>query len=154
MALNMVVSQDKMAEPSSWVTNPPVQTDMRASAFMPCNTRRNNGFLSGDSQIDREMLNILEENARLLNEIEVNILTSQAQNNIDLFHRTRRNINGLLQSMSQIPGIMSKMPPLPVSVDERLASYILPRSPMVNFFCFPHDLQPGAALIVSQVLSY
>jgi hypothetical protein len=97
MALNMVVSQDKMAEPSSWVTNPPVQTDMRASAFMPCNTRRNNGFLSGDSQIDREMLNILEENARLLNEIEVNILTSQAQNNIDLFHRTRRNINGLLQ---------------------------------------------------------
>jgi len=30
-----------------------------------------------DSQIDREMLNILEENARLLNEIEVNILTSQ-----------------------------------------------------------------------------
>jgi hypothetical protein len=127
---------------------------MRASAFMPCNTRRNNGFLSGDSQIDREMLNILEENARLLNEIEVNILTSQAQNNIDLFHRTRRNINGLLQSMSQIPGIMSKMPPLPVSVDERLASYILPRSPMVNFFCFPHDLQPGAALIVSQVLSY
>jgi hypothetical protein len=100
------------------------------------------------------MLNILEENARLLNEIEVNILTSQAQNNIDLFHRTRRNINGLLQSMSQIPGIMSKMPPLPVSVDERLASYILPRSPMVNFFCFPHDLHPGAALIVSQVLSY
>ncbi|KAF8768868.1 hypothetical protein HU200_007432 [Digitaria exilis] len=130
--------KDKMAEPSSWVTNPPVQTDMRASPFMPRNTRHNNGFLSGDSQIDREMLNILEENARLLNQIEVNILTSQAQNNIGLFHHTRRNINGLLQSMSQIPGIMSKMPPLPVSVDERLASCILPRSPLVNFFCFDH----------------
>jgi len=47
MTLNMVVSQDKMAEPSSWVTNPPVQTDMRASAFMPRNTRHNNEFLSG-----------------------------------------------------------------------------------------------------------
>ena len=57
-------------------------------------------------------------------------------------------ILSFINSMSQIPGIMSKMPPLPVSVDERLASYILPRSPMVNFFCFPHDLQPGAALIV------
>lgn len=41
----------------------------------------------------------------------------------------------LMNSMSQIPGIMSKMPPLPVSVDERLASYVLPRAPMVNFFC-------------------
>jgi hypothetical protein len=30
-----------------------------------------------DSQIDREMLNILEENARLLNQIEINIFTSQ-----------------------------------------------------------------------------
>jgi len=63
-------------------------------------------------------------------------------------------IPSLINSMSQIPGIMSKMPPLPVSVDERLASYVLPRFPMVNFFCFPHDLQPGAALIVSQALSY
>jgi hypothetical protein len=47
----------------------------------------------------------------------------------------------LINSMSQIPGIMSKMPPLPISVDERLASYILPRSPMVNFCCFDHDQQ-------------
>ncbi|XP_035823672.1 uncharacterized isoform X5 [Zea mays] len=119
--------KDKMAQPSSWGTNPPVQAEMRSSSFMPRNAKHN-GFLSGDSQIDHEMLNILEENARLLNQIEVNILTSQAHNNINLFHHIRRNINGLLQSMCQIPGIMSKMPPLPVSVDERLASYILPRA--------------------------
>uniref|UniRef100_I1PN50 Myb-like domain-containing protein n=1 Tax=Oryza glaberrima TaxID=4538 RepID=I1PN50_ORYGL len=48
------------------------------------------------------------------------------QNNIELFHRTRRNINGLLQTMNQMPGIMSKMPPLPVSVNENLASFVLP----------------------------
>ncbi|KAJ1280058.1 hypothetical protein BS78_04G203300 [Paspalum vaginatum] len=123
--------KDKMAEPSPWTPHPPVRTDMRPSSFVPHNTRYN-GFLSGDSQIDREMLNILEENARILNQIEVNILTSQAHNNIDLFHHARRNINGLLQSMSQIPGIMSKMPPLPVSVDERLASYILPGTAMAQ----------------------
>ncbi|KQK00437.1 uncharacterized protein LOC100845515 isoform X2 [Brachypodium distachyon] len=106
--------KEKMAESSLWTTNHPVQTDIRGSS------------IPSASDIDRAMLNILEENAQLLNQIEANILTSQAQNNIDLFHRTRRNINDLLQSMSQIPGIMSKMPQLPVSVDEKLASYLLP----------------------------
>uniref|UniRef100_A0A0E0NI47 DUF3755 family protein n=1 Tax=Oryza rufipogon TaxID=4529 RepID=A0A0E0NI47_ORYRU len=55
------------------------------------------------------------------------------QNNIDLFHHARRNISDLLQSMSQMPGIMSKMPPLPVSIDDRLASYILPGVNLVSF---------------------
>ncbi|KAM0824428.1 hypothetical protein ACQ4PT_070209 [Festuca glaucescens] len=108
------ISQDKMVESSLRTMNRPVQIDTRGSSF------------TAASDIDRAMLNILEENAQLLNQIEANILTSQAQNNIDLFHRTRRNINDLLQSMSQIPGIMSKMPRLPVSVDDKLASYLLP----------------------------
>ena len=34
-------------------------------------------FHSAASDIDRAMLNILEENAQLLNQIEANILTSQ-----------------------------------------------------------------------------
>ena len=34
-------------------------------------------FCSAASDIDRAMLNVLEENARLLNQIEANILTSQ-----------------------------------------------------------------------------
>lgn len=38
-----------------------------------------------------------------------------------------------INSMSQMPGIMSKMPPLPVSVDDRLASYILPGVNLVSF---------------------
>jgi hypothetical protein len=38
-----------------------------------------------------------------------------------------------MNSMSQIPGIMSKMPRLPVSVDEKLASYLLPGVNLVNF---------------------
>ncbi|KAL6633940.1 hypothetical protein ACP70R_026611 [Stipagrostis hirtigluma subsp. patula] len=122
--------KDKMAESSSWAANPAVQTDNRAS-FVPCNTTRNSGFLSGASQIDRAVLNILEENAQLLNQIE-------AQKNIDLFCRTRRNINGLLQSMSQMPGIMSKMPPLPVSLDEKLASCILPGASMAQFLGSSH----------------
>jgi len=46
MDLIKVVSQDKMAEPSSWGTNPPVQTEMRSSSFIPQNAK-NNGFISG-----------------------------------------------------------------------------------------------------------
>jgi hypothetical protein len=111
---NIKDRKDKMVESSMWATNHLVQTDIRGSSTMAA------------SDIDRAMLNILKENGQLLNQIEANILTSQAQNNIDLFHHTRRNINDLLQRMSQIPGIMSKMPPLPVSVDEKLASYVLP----------------------------
>jgi len=114
--------KDKMAESSLRTTNHPVQTYTRCSSFPAA------------SDIDRAMLNILEENAQLLNQIEANILTSQAQNNIDLFHRTRRNIDDLLQSMSQIPGIMSKMPRLPVSVDEKLASYLLPGVNLAQVF--------------------
>jgi hypothetical protein len=101
------------------------------SSFAPY-TNQNSGLQSGASQIDHAMRNILEENAQLLNQIEINILTSQAQKNIDLFHRTRRNINCLQQSMSQMPGIMSQMHPLPVSVDEKLASYVLPGAPMAQ----------------------
>ncbi|KAF7090102.1 hypothetical protein CFC21_092917 [Triticum aestivum] len=112
--------KDKMVEASLWTNNRSVPTDTRGSSVTTA------------SDIDRAMLNVLEENARLLNQIEANILTSQAQNNIDLFHRTRSNINNLLQSMSQIPGIMSKMPRLPISVDEKLCSYLLPGVNLVN----------------------
>ncbi|VAI58729.1 unnamed protein product [Triticum turgidum subsp. durum] len=104
----------KMVESSLWANNRSVPVDTRGPSVTTA------------SDIDRAMLNVLEENARLLNQIEANILTSQAQNNIDLFHRTRSNINNLLRSMSQIPGIMSKMPRLPISVDEKLCSYLLP----------------------------
>ncbi|XP_052143887.1 uncharacterized protein LOC127763278 [Oryza glaberrima] len=130
--------KDKMVE-SSWATNRQVQTtDIRSPSTLACNTVRDNQFQSGASEIDRAMLNILEENARVLKQIGENIMTSQAQNNIDLFHHARRNISDLLQSMSQMPGIMSKMPPLPVSIDDRLASYILPGVNLAQVFGSSH----------------
>uniref|UniRef100_A0A0E0CNR2 Myb-like domain-containing protein n=1 Tax=Oryza meridionalis TaxID=40149 RepID=A0A0E0CNR2_9ORYZ len=130
--------KDKMVE-SSWATNRQVQTtDIRSPSTLACNTVRDNQFQSGASEIDRAMLNILEENARVLKQIGENIMTSQAQNNIDLFHHARRNMSDLLQSMSQMPGIMSKMPPLPVSIDDRLASYILPGVNLAQVFGSSH----------------
>ncbi|XP_006647555.1 uncharacterized protein LOC102721239 [Oryza brachyantha] len=130
--------KDKMVE-SSWATNQHVRTtDVISSSDVACNNVHDNQFQSGASEIDRAMLNVLEENAQLLKKIGENIMTSQAHNNIDLFHHARRNIIDLLQSMSQMPGIMSEMPPLPVSMDDRLANYILPAVNLAQVFGSSH----------------
>jgi hypothetical protein len=42
----MVISQDKLVEPTMWSANHPVQTDIRGSSFTPPNFQ-NNHFLSG-----------------------------------------------------------------------------------------------------------
>ncbi|GJN02306.1 hypothetical protein PR202_ga19645 [Eleusine coracana subsp. coracana] len=117
--------KDKLVEHTMWSANHPVQTDIRPPSFTPPNVQ-NNHFLSGDSEIDRAVKHLLEENNQLLNQIDTNIRTFQAQNNVDLFLQARRNINNLLQSMSQMPGMMSKMPPLRVALNENLASFVLP----------------------------
>lgn len=120
-----VVSQDRFVEPALWGANRPLQTGMGTSSFTTHNVQ-NNPFLSGASEIDCPVQHLLEENNRLLNQIQTNILTFQAQNNIELFHRARSNINDLLQITAQLPGMRTKMPPLRVSVNENLASFVLP----------------------------
>ncbi|KAK7273681.1 hypothetical protein RIF29_14740 [Crotalaria pallida] len=69
---------------------------------------------------------LLELNAQVLSQIRANLCTYKLQDNIDLFGHTRNNINTILNDMTQMPGIMSQMPQLPVSIDEDLASSILP----------------------------
>ncbi|KAL5213974.1 hypothetical protein ABZP36_003126 [Zizania latifolia] len=123
----------KMSEPSFWGTIHPVQTDIRASSFVSHNAIQKNQFLTA-SEIDRATQHLLVESDRLLDQIEANMRACQAQNNIDLFRRARRNINGLLQTMTQMPGIMGKMPPFSVSVNENLASFVLPDLTMPQFF--------------------
>ncbi|CAL5068963.1 unnamed protein product [Urochloa decumbens] len=121
---NIKERKDKFGEPALWGANHPLQTGVRTNSFVPHNVQ-NNMFLSGGSEIDRPQ-HLLEENNRLLNQIEANIVTFQAQNNIDLFHRARRNINELVHVTTQLPGMSTKMPPLRVSVNESLASFVLP----------------------------
>lgn len=118
--------KDKMVGPSSWGTTHPVQTDTGISSFVPHHAIQNSQYLSGASEMDRIVQLVLEENNRLLTQIDTNIQTFQAQNNNDLFNRVRRNIDGLLKIMSQMPGKMSQMPQLGVAVNENLASYLLP----------------------------
>ncbi|KAG5608598.1 hypothetical protein H5410_019879 [Solanum commersonii] len=50
------------------------------------------------------------------------------QDNVDLFFQTKNNLTAILNKMKNMPGIMSQMPPLPVFLNEELASSLLPSS--------------------------
>ncbi|XP_019454249.1 PREDICTED: uncharacterized protein LOC109355511 [Lupinus angustifolius] len=71
------------------------------------------------------MKQVIEQNAQAFSQISANLSTYKLQDNIDLFCHTRHNICTILNDMREMPGIMSQMPPLPVTIDEDLAT-ILP----------------------------
>ncbi|KAF1899165.1 hypothetical protein Lal_00019287, partial [Lupinus albus] len=68
---------------------------------------------------------LIEQNAQAFSQITANLSTYKLQDNIDLFYLTRHNISTILNDMRVMPGIMSQMPQLPVTLNEDLAS-ILP----------------------------
>ncbi|KAL8519794.1 hypothetical protein ACS0TY_010652 [Phlomoides rotata] len=69
---------------------------------------------------------LLEENHHAFGQISSNL--SSLKENIDLFFRTRNNLTTVLNDMKNTPGIMSQMLPLPVLLNEELASSIIPHS--------------------------
>ncbi|KAG8382616.1 hypothetical protein BUALT_Bualt05G0096000 [Buddleja alternifolia] len=91
------------------------------------------GVLSGTAR------HLLEENNQAFGQISANLSILKLQQNIDLFSRTRNNLTTILNNMKNMPGIMSRMPPLPVLLNEELASSIFPCSSQ-NLTCNPNDL--------------
>ncbi|KAL5156747.1 GTPase-activating protein GYP7 [Glycine soja] len=71
---------------------------------------------------------LLEQNAQALNQISTNLSAFQVQENINLFCQTRDNILKIMNELNDSPEVMKQMPPLPVKVNEELASSILPRT--------------------------
>ncbi|KAL8534863.1 hypothetical protein ACS0TY_010767 [Phlomoides rotata] len=71
---------------------------------------------------------LLEENHHAFGQISSNLSSLKLQENIDLFFRTRNNLTTVLNDMKNTPGIMSQMLPLPVLLNEELASSIIPHS--------------------------
>ncbi|XP_061342087.1 uncharacterized protein LOC133288370 [Gastrolobium bilobum] len=69
---------------------------------------------------------LMEQNAQAFSQITANLSAYKLQDNIDLFCHARHNISTILNDMREMPGIMSQMPPLPVSINEDLAISILP----------------------------
>ncbi|XP_039114173.1 uncharacterized protein LOC120249659 isoform X2 [Dioscorea cayenensis subsp. rotundata] len=113
-----------------------------------------NQFFYEAPVIDSATRNLLEENVRILGQIKANLSTFksdyclsvtyqamieqlvtslnfslsfiQVQDNIPLFYRMRNNVATILMRMSHMPGVMGRMPPLPVSTNEQLLSNMLP----------------------------
>ncbi|KAF7096428.1 hypothetical protein CFC21_098369 [Triticum aestivum] len=67
---------------------------------------------------DNATQHLLEENNQLLNQISANIETFKLGENMDLFLRTNNNIRTILKRMSETPGVMGQMRPLPEPVNE------------------------------------
>ncbi|KAG6764393.1 hypothetical protein POTOM_031861 [Populus tomentosa] len=84
---------------------------------------------------------LLDQNAQAFSQISANLSTFKLQDNIDFFCYTRNNITAILNDMREMPGIMSRMPPLPVSIDEDLANSILPNTIQSMMFGSPSGIQ-------------
>ncbi|CAL9776432.1 unnamed protein product [Musa acuminata subsp. burmannicoides] len=119
--------KEKMIGCSSMVNMHYNQPDCEAAcSVMMCNGNHMNQFSSeAFPVIDSRTMNLLEDNAKLLHQIAVNSENNEIQNNIDLLYRTNNNITAILNSMLEMPGIMSQMPPLPVYANENLLHSIL-----------------------------
>ncbi|CAN4121227.1 unnamed protein product [Withania somnifera] len=87
------------------------------------------------------MRHLLEENNQALNQILANLSAVKLQDNIDLFIRTRNNITTILKNMRNMPGIMSQMPPLPVLLNEELASSVWPSITQPMLFASTSGIQ-------------
>ncbi|KAF8061183.1 hypothetical protein N665_1212s0009 [Sinapis alba] len=68
------------------------------------------------------VMNLLHQNAQAFSQISYNLSAYKLQDNISLFYQARNNISAILTDMKEMPGIMSRMLPLPVTVNDDLAS--------------------------------
>ncbi|KAL5552995.1 hypothetical protein UlMin_040396 [Ulmus minor] len=121
--------KDKLVESSSKANGPAsLALDMTGYPLIINNMGQNQYMSSEDvlSHINGPAKYIFEQNAQAFHQISANLSMYKLQENIDLLSRTRNNITTIMNDMRHMPGIMSRMPPLPVSIDEELANNILP----------------------------
>ncbi|KAH7570736.1 hypothetical protein JRO89_XS05G0172900 [Xanthoceras sorbifolium] len=131
--LKIMLLQDKLVELNSKATIPLALPQNMATYPLTMH------YLNHNERIPFEVLGIsgssrhlLEQNAQAFNQISANLSSLKLQDNIELFCRTRNNITSILNDMRDMPGIMSQMPPLPVSINDDLANSILPNTTQVN----------------------
>ncbi|XP_022776604.1 uncharacterized protein LOC111318172 isoform X4 [Durio zibethinus] len=125
VALRCRWMQDKLVESSSKMNMPSaLQQNMAAYPLMMHHLDQNERMPS--EGISGTTMHLLKQNAQAFSQITSNLSAYKLQDNIDLFCHARNNITTILNDMRGMPGLMSQMPPLPVSVNEDLANSILP----------------------------
>ncbi|KAM0824689.1 hypothetical protein ACQ4PT_070041 [Festuca glaucescens] len=90
------------------------------------------------SVVDSATQQLLEQNNQLLNQIAGNIDTLKMEENAGLFLRTNNNIRTILTRMSETPGIMGHMPPLPAFVHEDKLDSLLQVDRLVQSYGAAH----------------
>ncbi|XP_068646931.1 uncharacterized protein [Aristolochia californica] len=137
--------KEKLVESSSKATLPPpfAHPNMAAYPFLMHRSDHSNQLTSEVPVVSGWTRHLLDENIQVFNQIAANLATYNLQENIDLFCRTRNNIVAILNNMREMPGIMSQMPPLPVSINEELADAILPSSVQTLIFGGPSSMSSG-----------
>ncbi|KAF8111045.1 hypothetical protein N665_0076s0050 [Sinapis alba] len=88
------------------------------------------------------VMDLLQQNAQASSQISYNLSVCKLQDNISLFYQTRNNISAILTHMKEMPGIMSRMPALPVSVNDELASHLFSSTTQLT----SHNIQPNIHL--------
>ncbi|XP_043716830.1 uncharacterized protein LOC122664869 isoform X2 [Telopea speciosissima] len=116
--------KEKLAESSSKASLPPVPLQ-NMSAY-PLRMDHMDRDQIPCEAVGGTTKKLLDENYQVFNRIAANLATLEIQDNVDLFCRTRNNITAILNDMRSMPGIMSQMPPLPISINDELANSILP----------------------------
>ncbi|XVE74521.1 hypothetical protein DITRI_Ditri12bG0023700 [Diplodiscus trichospermus] len=117
--------KDKLVESLSKMNMPlALPQNMAAYPLMMHHLEQNNRMPS--EGIIGTTMHLLKQNSQAFSQITSNLSAYKLQDNINLFCHARNNITTILNDMRDMPGLMSQMPPLPVSVDEDLANSILP----------------------------
>lgn len=75
---------------------------------------------------------LLQQNINMINRIRHNLDMQQVNENTELFSKLRDNIGSILNGMTNMPGVMSQMPALPVKLNIGLANSVLPQSSMAK----------------------
>ncbi|XP_042501651.1 uncharacterized protein LOC122079336 [Macadamia integrifolia] len=118
--------KEKSAESSSKASLPPVPLHNMPAYPLRMHHKDRDRIPCEVPTVGSTTKRLLDENFQVFSRISANLTALEVQDNIDLFCRTRNNITAILNDMRVMPGIMSQMPPLPVSINEELANSILP----------------------------
>ncbi|XP_022735196.1 uncharacterized protein LOC111288539 isoform X2 [Durio zibethinus] len=117
--------KDKLVESSSKMNKPSALLQNMAAYPLMMNHLDQNERMAFEG-ISGKTMHLLKQNAQAFSKITFNLSAYKLQDNIDLFFHARNNITAILNDMRDMPGLMSQMPPLPVSINEDLANSVLP----------------------------
>ncbi|KAK8362932.1 hypothetical protein V6Z12_A03G132100 [Gossypium hirsutum] len=115
----------KLVESSSKVNMPSALPQNMAGYPLMMHHLDQNGRMSSEG-INGTVIHLLKQNSQAFSQITSNLSAFKLRDNIDLFCHTRNNITAILNDMGDMPGLMSRMPPLPESINDDLAISILP----------------------------